>query len=84
MEDESATPTSQSLSRLKTEWLELEKELSTRFDALTDHFRRVDEGVVDPAEVAKVMRAEIDGCLDRLNRIKGEMGELWRKPDQRP
>jgi hypothetical protein len=78
MQDEETSGEGLGIARLKTEWSALEAELSTRFDALRKSIELAESGQQQPSDVVKTMRAEIDGCLDRLNRIKGEMDQIWK------
>jgi hypothetical protein len=80
MEDELSHPDSVTISNLKNEWLDIEKELLSRFNALTEYLLRADQEQADPTQAAQLMHAEIDVCLDRLNRIKVELADLRRAP----
>jgi hypothetical protein len=80
MEDASSQHDSVSITKLKTEWLDIEKQLLSKFNALNEHLVRAEQANSDPAEVAEVMRTEIDSCLDRLNQVKVELADLRRDP----
>jgi hypothetical protein len=80
MENAASQPESVSVMKLKSEWLDIENQLLSKFNALKEHFIRAEQDDSDPAEVAEVMRTEIDACLDRLNRVKMELADLRREP----
>jgi hypothetical protein len=80
METNLNDPDSIPITKLKDEWINIEAELLSRFNALKEHLARAEQQTSDPADAIARIHAEIDACLDRLNRIKVELAEL-RRPD---
>jgi hypothetical protein len=79
MESHRNDPDSIPITKLKDEWLDIEAELVSRFNAMRDELAQAEQQVSDPAEAVSRIHLEIDVCLDRLNRIKVELTELRRQ-----